>query len=97
MKKTIAIFDLDKTLIPFDCDEAWGQFLHARGLAEHDFLSRQAAFFAQYDAGPLDIQEYQRFSIAVTVKNNPVLAAGSLPKLQQLQKRPGCWCLAHVA
>jgi phosphoserine phosphatase len=22
--KTIAIFDLDKTLIPFDCDEAWG-------------------------------------------------------------------------
>lgn len=97
MKKTIAIFDLDKTLIPFDCDEAWGQFLYARGLAEHDFLSRHAAFFAQYDAGTLDIHEYQRFSIAATVKNNPVLAAGSLPKLQQLQKPPGCWCLAHVA
>ena len=61
MKKTIAIFDLDKTLIPFDCDEAWGQFLYARGLAEHDFLSRQAAFFAQYDAGTLTFMSTKGF------------------------------------
>jgi len=45
MKKTIAIFDLDKTLIPFDCDQAWGHFLYARGWVEHDFLSQQTEIF----------------------------------------------------
>ena len=88
MKKTIAIFDLDKTLIPFDCDEAWGQFLYARGLAEHDFLSRQAAFFAQYDAGTLDIHEYQRFSIAATVQAGPVLAQQALAEFVEQCVRP---------
>lgn len=90
MEKTIAIFDLDKTLIPFDCDEAWGLFLHERGLAGPDFLSRQAEFFAQYDAGTLDIHEYQRFSIGATIKTAPVVAAGSWTKLPQLQKPLGC-------
>lgn len=65
-EKTIAIFDLDKTLTPFDCDEAWGLFLHERGSDGPDFLSRQAEFFAQYDAGTLDILKYQRFSIGAT-------------------------------
>jgi HAD superfamily hydrolase (TIGR01490 family) len=88
MKKTIAIFDLDKTLIPFDCDEAWGHFLHERGWAEHDFLSRQAAFFAQYDAGTLDIHEYQRFSIAATIKAGPVVAQQALADFVEQRVRP---------
>lgn len=93
MKKTIAIFDLDKTLIPFDCDEAWGVFLHERGLAEHDFLSRQAAFFAQYDAGTLDIHEYQRFSIAATIKAGPAVAQQALAEFVEQRVRP---CLSHT-
>ena len=88
MKKTIAIFDLDKTLIPFDCDEAWGLFLHERGLAEDDFLSRQAAFFAQYDAGTLDIHEYQRFSIAATIQAGPVVAQQALAQFVEQRVRP---------
>lgn len=88
MKKTIAIFDLDKTLIPFDCDEAWGLFLHERGLAEDDFLSRQAAFFAQYDAGTLDIHEYQRFSIAATIQAGPVVAQQALAEFVEQRVRP---------
>lgn len=88
MKKTIAIFDLDKTLIPFDCDEAWGLFLHERGLAGPDFLSRQAEFFAQYDAGTLDIHEYQRFSIAATIQAGPVVAQQALAEFVEQRVRP---------
>ncbi|PUE42644.1 HAD family phosphatase [Limnohabitans sp. Bal53] len=88
MKKTIAIFDLDKTLIPFDCDEAWGLFLHERGLAGPDFLSRQATFFAQYDAGTLDIHEYQRFSIAATIQAGPIVAQQALAEFVEQRVRP---------
>lgn len=88
MKKTIAIFDLDKTLIPFDCDEAWGLFLHERGLAGPDFLSQQAEFFAQYDAGTLDIHAYQRFSIAATIQAGPVVARQALAAFVEQRVRP---------
>lgn len=88
MKKTIAIFDLDKTLIPFDCDEAWGLFLHERGLAGPDFLSQQGAFFAQYDAGTLDIHAYQRFAIAATLQAGPVVARQALAQFVEQRVRP---------
>lgn len=88
MKQTIAIFDLDKTLIPFDCDEAWGLFLYERGFSEHDFLSRQADFFAQYNAGTLDIHEYQKFSLAATIKAGPFAAKQALSEFVDQCVRP---------
>jgi HAD superfamily hydrolase (TIGR01490 family) len=76
--KTIAIFDLDKTLIPFDCDEQWGRYLYQRGLTSSDFLRQQAAFFEQYDAGKLDIHAYQAFAI------DPVIQMGKDRATQEL-------------
>lgn len=86
--KTIAIFDLDKTLIPFDCDEAWGQHMLSRGHSSSDFSERQAKFFAQYDAGTLDIEEYQRFSMASTIKAGPILARQELELFIELSVKP---------
>jgi HAD superfamily hydrolase (TIGR01490 family) len=86
--KTIAIFDLDKTLIPFDCDEAWGRHMHTLGYTGPDFLSRQQAFFEQYDAGTLDIHEYQRFAMQATLQAGPVVARQELMRFVQTSIRP---------
>jgi len=61
----LAIFDLDNTLIHGDSDYLWGKFLieqHAVD-AEH-FEKCNDAFYADYQAGTLDIMAYQRFSLA---------------------------------
>lgn len=60
----LALFDLDKTLIPIDSDHAWGQFLVDQGIVDAT-VHKQANdhFYAQYCAGTLDIQEYLRFAL----------------------------------
>lgn len=78
MTKTVAIFDLDKTLIPFDCDQQWGLYLHQRGLTSSDFLAQQKVFFDHYDAGTLDIHAYQAFAIDPVIKMGPDRAVQEL-------------------
>ena len=59
----LALFDLDHTLIPMDSDHAWGEFTIARGWVDPvDFKRQNDAFYAQYQAGTLDIQSYVRFA-----------------------------------
>lgn len=62
---TLAIFDLDGTLLEGDSDYNWGQFLVERKLV--DLETYQAAnerFYQQYLQGNLDIFEYLTFSLA---------------------------------
>lgn len=60
----LALFDLDHTLIPFDSDHAWGEFTTAIGWTDRDaFKRRNDAFYAQYQAGTLNIHDYARFAI----------------------------------
>lgn len=62
--KTIALFDLDHTLLPIDSDYEWGQFLARCGAVEPlAFAQRNADFFAQYQAGTLDAVEYLEFAL----------------------------------
>lgn len=62
--KNIALFDLDHTLLPIDSDYEWGQFLARIGAVEpRAFAQRNAAFFAQYQAGTLDPVEYLEFAL----------------------------------
>ena len=64
MTKTLALFDLDHTLLPIDSDYEWGQFLVRIGAVDKDlFERRNAEFFAQYQAGILDPVEYLAFAL----------------------------------
>jgi HAD superfamily hydrolase (TIGR01490 family) len=60
----LALFDLDHTLLPLDSDYEWGQFLARNGAVDPvAFAARNAAFFAQYQAGTLDPVEYLEFAL----------------------------------
>jgi len=62
---TLAIFDLDNTLIGGDSDHLWGQFVSEQGLVDsEDFARRADAFYADYVAGSLDIDAYLRFALS---------------------------------
>lgn len=66
--RKLALFDLDHTLIPLDSDHAWGEFSTARGWTDSVGFKRQNdAFYAQYQAGTLDVAAYVRFATAAMV------------------------------
>jgi HAD superfamily hydrolase (TIGR01490 family) len=62
---TLALFDLDGTLLPIDSDHAFGEFLIAIGWADADaYRRRNDAFYEQYKAERLDIDAYVDFCTA---------------------------------
>ncbi len=62
---TLAIFDLDNTLIGGDSDHLWGQFVDEQGLAATDGFAQQADdFYRDYANGNLDIFAYLRFALS---------------------------------
>jgi len=59
----LCLFDLDHTLIPLDSDHAWGEFIIRRGwVDEAEFRRRNDEFYADYEAGRLDIHRYVEFA-----------------------------------
>ncbi|WP_029934975.1 HAD family hydrolase [Thiomicrospira pelophila] len=61
---SLAIFDLDNTLIGGDSDYLWGEFLVKNQLIDADEYRRaNERFYEQYQNGDLDIFEYQTFSL----------------------------------
>jgi HAD superfamily hydrolase (TIGR01490 family) len=70
--RKLALFDLDHTLIPMDSDHAWGEFTIRLGWVQADtFKSQNDAFYAQYQAGTLDIAAYVRFASAAFCRRGP--------------------------
>lgn len=60
---SLALFDLDNTLLGGDSDYAWGQFLVEQGVV--DAVSYEAAnqrFYENYKQGNLDIHEFAAFA-----------------------------------
>ena len=60
---TLALFDLDHTLIPFDSGMAWTRFLVGRGVLSAQAEQRYLDFCHQYVAGTLDIHAMHRASL----------------------------------
>ena len=59
----LCLFDLDDTLLPLDSDHAWGEFVIRTGWVDAAlFRRRNNAFYAQYQAGQLDIHAYIAFA-----------------------------------
>ena len=57
---TLALFDLDLTLIPFDSGMAWTRFLIDRGILPAQAEDQYLAYCHQYVAGTLDIHAMHR-------------------------------------
>lgn len=61
---TLAIFDLDNTLIADDSDYLWGQFLVDKGIVDKTtYEEMNAKFYDDYKDGTLDIMEFLDFSL----------------------------------
>ncbi len=61
--RNLCLFDLDDTLLPLDSDHAWGEFMARLGWVDAaTFTRRNDAFYAQYRAGRLDLDEYIAFA-----------------------------------
>ena len=59
----LTLFDLDHTLLPIDSDYSWGVFTTTIGWTDPvDFARRNEAFYADYQAGTLDVHDYVRFA-----------------------------------
>jgi len=61
---SLAIFDLDNTLLAGDSDYLWGKFLAEQGEVDADSYERtNQKFYDEYKAGELDIFEFLAFSL----------------------------------
>jgi len=59
----LTLFDLDGTLLPFDSDHAFGQYLIDQGWADgDDWAARNDRFYADYCEGRLDLNAYIDFT-----------------------------------
>ena len=66
---SLAIFDLDNTLIAGDSDHAWGEFLIEQGIVDaQSYKQSNDLFYQQYQRGELDIHAYLSFALAPLVQ-----------------------------
>jgi len=78
---TLAIFDLDNTLLNGDSDHAWGVFLAAQGIVDPEVHSKaNDQFYQEYLNGELDVFRYQRFVLEP-------LAQFSMDELHAMRER----------
>ena len=74
----LALFDLDHTLLPLDSDYEWGAFTIRIGWTDPiEFARRNDAFYAQYQAGTLDVHDYVRFATEAVCRRGPAAAAAA--------------------
>lgn len=69
---SLAIFDLDNTLLAGDSDYLWGRFLAEEGLVDGEAYEREnLRFYEEYKAGTLDIHEFLAFSLRPLTEHEP--------------------------
>ena len=78
---SLAIFDLDNTLIGGDSDFLWGEFLGEEGVVDANaYRKKNEYFYQQYDLGTLDIYAWLDFCLEP-------LSRYSMAELQELHHR----------
>jgi HAD superfamily hydrolase (TIGR01490 family) len=71
VKRKLALFDLDNTLLQGDSDYFWAQHLIEEGVLEpSEYHARNEWFFERYKDGTLDIHEFLDFQLA-PIANRP--------------------------
>ncbi len=67
---SLAIFDLDNTLLADDSDYLWGQFLVDQGIVDSSYYEQENdRFYKEYKEGHLDIYEFLSFSLKPLADN----------------------------
>ena len=70
-QQTLALFDLDYTLLDADSEELWCRYLFKNQIVDAAFVAGIQAFYWQYELGILDLYKYQEFLLAPLVLNPP--------------------------
>ncbi|MDZ7853700.1 MAG: HAD family hydrolase [Halomonas sp.] len=69
---SLAIFDLDNTLLSTDSDHAWGEFLLEQGAVDPvAYREANDRFLADYEAGTLDIQAFLKVALRPLTEHSP--------------------------
>jgi HAD superfamily hydrolase (TIGR01490 family) len=71
MRRNLALFDLDHTLLPLDSDQAWAHFiagLGIQGAARH--AEDIDGYYREYVAGTLDMTAYLNYTLAPLARHS---------------------------
>ncbi|MDX1465914.1 MAG: HAD family hydrolase [Halomonas sp.] len=69
---SLAIFDLDNTLLSIDSDHAWGEFLLEQGAVDPvAYREANDRFMADYEAGTLDMQAFLEVALQPLAEHTP--------------------------
>ena len=72
MPEVLAIFDLDRTLLPNDTDEQWTDFLMATGkLDRAEYESANRDLIARYERGEAGALEFTEFYLSTLTRFSP--------------------------
>ena len=86
---SLALFDLDNTLLIGDSDYLWGCFLVDKGLVDKQLYEEaNERFYQQYVEGELDIHEFLRFALTPLADNDPDLLHSMHEEFMQKHIRP---------
>jgi HAD superfamily hydrolase (TIGR01490 family) len=75
MSGTLAVFDLDHTLLTGDSDVLWCEFLVAQGLLPADQLALNARMEAEYRSGTVSVQAFSQFYVSTLGGRSPAFWA----------------------
>lgn len=94
---TLAIFDLDNTLLAGDSDHSWGEFLVQKKLVDgEEYREANDRFYQDYKAGTLDIYAFLDFSLAVLTRHTPAELATLHAEFMQTYIEPMLQPKAHA-
>jgi len=86
---TLAIFDLDNTLLRGDSDHAWGEFLVSKDAVDAEtYRVANERYYAQYVAGTLDIHEFLAFSLKPLTRHDRATLDAWHREFMQARVRP---------
>ncbi|MDH4390639.1 MAG: haloacid dehalogenase-like hydrolase [Aquabacterium sp.] len=80
---TLAVFDLDNTLLTGDSDVLWCEFLVAQGLQPPDQLALNARMDAGYRAGTVSVADFSQFHVGTLGRRSPGFWAPWLQRFLQ--------------
>lgn len=86
---SLALFDLDNTLLAGDSDYLWGCFLVEKGLVDKQLYDEaNQRFYRDYTEGTLDIHEFLNFALQPLANNDAALLKSLHHEFMEKHIRP---------